>query len=158
MNSECSTSNCIFLHYGINFLCRRCYCSSIIFLTSTLLYLHWLSHNLPFLPVSVIHDDPPSFSCSLLLYSNSFALSSLCTSLSVLPLNSLCCSPTLSFALLPTHFHFLFICERKSCLWAAQSQSLRDSLHLSTWKRLLIMSLDFGGIIGRHIQTEWRIH
>lgn len=67
------------------------------------------------------------------------------------------CSPAPSFALLPTHFHFLFICERKSCLWAAEHQSLRDSLHLNTWKNLIIMTLDFGGI-RRHNQTEWKIH
>lgn len=42
------------------------------------------------------------------------------------------------------HLNFLFICWRKCCL-EGQSQSHRDRLHRSTWKRLLMRSLDYVG-------------
>ena len=55
----------------------------------------------------------------------------------------------------PTFISFSSV--RGTLVLSAQHQSLRDSLHLNTWKNLLIMTLDFGGI-RRHNQTEWKIH
>lgn len=61
--------------------------------------------------------SPPSrpLSCSFYLI-----LLSPLYSFSVLPLNC-SYSSVLSFFFLPTHFHFLFICKRKSFIQAAQS-------------------------------------
>lgn len=56
-------------------------------------------------------------------------------------------TPTLTFALFPTHF---YICVRKPRLWAAQTRFTGDSSHLSKRKKLLIMSVDFRSITGRH--------
>lgn len=53
-------------------------------------------------------------------------------------------TPSSVFATIHTHFHFLFFSKRKPCVWAEQSPSLGDSFRVSTWKMLLVISLDNG--------------
>lgn len=67
------------------------------------------------------------------------------------PSTSISSSAALTFAPLPTHFHFLFIWKRKSRLSATQSRPTRDSPHLSTWKKQLIMSVNLRHITDRHM-------
>ncbi len=101
--------------------------------------------------VSTTITSPASTLCYLHSHSPALPDGPTPVSLSVLSLNFPLYPPAHSFALISTHFRFLFISKRKSRLWAAQSWALRDSLHLNTWKMLLIM--DYGGFIGTSKQN-----
>lgn len=77
----------------------------------------------------------------------------------LLPLNSLSRSPALSFVYNSPPTFISFSSVRGNLAFEQHRvKSPGDSLHLSTWKSLLIMCLDFEGIIYRHIQTEWKIY
>lgn len=99
--------------------------------------------------LTLIHN-PHTFPCPLLLQ-----LSPLLLSFSA-PLSwfypwTPSLAPLLSVLLDSPPTFISFSSVRGNLVFEQQSRSPRDSLHLNTWKRLLIMSLDFGGIIGRHI-------